>query len=53
MTRWQTTSNALDWKHDNKAKWEANIGKLESYTEVERVFNRRMAIYPVWPHGEV
>jgi hypothetical protein len=53
MTRWQTTSHVLDWEDEDQAKWEANADKLEAYTEVQPVFNRRMAIYPIWPYGEV
>jgi hypothetical protein len=53
MTYWQTTSHVLPWEHEDNAKWHANADKLEAYTEVQPVFNRRMAIYPVWPYGEV
>jgi hypothetical protein len=52
-TRWQTKSHCLDWETETLEQWEQNIDKLAAYTEVEPVFNRRLAVYPVWKYGEV
>ena len=53
MVRWQTTAHVLDWEHEDRAKWEANADKLEAYKEVEPVIRRNLAVYPVFPYGEV
>jgi hypothetical protein len=53
MTRWQTTSHVLEWQNETLDDWEANADKLEAYTEVNPIFNRQMAVYPIWKYGEV
>lgn len=50
---WQTKSHVLPWEHENIEIWEANISKLEKYTECDPIYKRNMAVYPVFPYGEL
>jgi hypothetical protein len=53
MTRWQTKSHCLPWEHETRVIWEANADKLETYTAVEPIHKRNLAVYPVWEYGSI
>jgi hypothetical protein len=53
IARWNMTNRVLDWEDEDMATWEANVELLDKYTEVQPAFKRKMAVYPIWRHGEV